>query len=376
MLGYLYDLYKTTSAWFTSSETQRETATDLVEVVIDCSKHKHPDGSYQLVIYEVQGIRDSVLVPSSQISEFITEMRHRDFFTRLFGRFTYFVYLDRHAMSVGTTDVPDFSMRGRTFPLFLSKITQRLYFNTHPVLRETMPEVMIVSSDDVNCRLDQIYEAVSNHAVVIKRDNASNGKGNIFLPAHTSKKALKTALLKTYRESEDRPTRDFLLIEIQTSAEQNPRKNHTDVYRAACVKSTQKGFFNAQIITRYASEKGVADSHAFIVRDSYAAEMPLTTVHTPEGQVLSAVPDMAPEAERNTNLQKHKPALFEKFRAITQAIGEFNSESLYPYMGQPPEKLVMDKVRFFSAQTCTDVIQATQLHYASRVEAKPRGPQP
>jgi len=340
---------------------------DLFETVIDFSK----DGAGEICIYEVQSLIDSTpftLFPNNSDDDY--EDVYHAFYAQLFQTNSFHVIVNPLGASVGTSSAPKYVLKETCSPLHSNKIFQRLYFNLQPVLKLTMPEVVILSVKDVHDHacMSNLFSMFKLQKLIIKQGYAGSGEGNTFVDNCDSIASLKRALIKAFQALPEGQA--FLLVEAQLQAYQAPEKDHRDVYRCACVLSHD--FFNAQIITHYKIANNAANSHDFTQRTYFLTTPPITT-YRHEGESVS-VPDerVVPKAARNLDLENTKKGLFDRLKVITQTLASFDRQAFDAY-DISGNTLNFDKVHFLSTSTRNQVISEAQ---AAAQKAKSRPPRP
>lgn len=358
MITFLYNLALAADAALGASDWyyQKQTATDLHHYVLDMSKHDD-----EVIVYEVQSVLQSVLIQkNNKLKNDAQALKH--FFDHFFKGFSYFLHSPHIMQPLGTENKPDFHLVHPHNGIGGSKILQRLYFNANDVLQATMPNVVVVSRNDIQYPelVKKLHKGICAKPFVIKQNRASNGRGNVFIQEVGSLDALQVALQEVF----DGCNEDCILVEEQLQAKTNPEKQHEDVYRCVCVQSDQKQFFNAQIVMRYVMQEHDKDSHRHVRCDSYAGFIPFARQWNAFGcyEIEDADPALYSKQERNSNLARHKPKLFAKLRDITRALSEFNNRSLAPYYECLPDKLHFEKVSFLSSETFLGVMKYVQAY--------------
>lgn len=339
----------------------------ITEFVIDFAKRRKEDDEYDFVFFELQSITCSALYlynnnePATHLAE------GRQFFNQFFEGASYRVSHQKRSIA---------SRHGQHAPKFVidlperhfgeSKILQRLYFNIDEQMRRYMPQVAIISREDLDDKqaMRELLNDICSQNFVVKADDFANGSGNLFIDGMGSLEDLLTTLHKCFDYIEDKVSRlpphrkplfpSFLIVEKQIVLEPVSWKLHHDTYRAACVLS--QDFFNASITTNHQIRKTTADSHKATYTYYFSGPQPLRLEQGDFETTIQVLDDKRDKADRNLGLKKSKPKLYELLKTIAEYVAAFRPEDLATHYDVHSTDLRFQGVSFFSQKTRDAVI--------------------
>jgi len=307
---------------------------------------------------------------SADLQDKYAEGNH--FFTRLFGGKTYSVAHPPYMFENTESDAPDFDFSESCESITDSKVLQRLYFNANAVLAEYIPDIVILSKDDVldNVAMQSLLAGICSKPFVVKRDHSNQGNGNTFSPRVKSIAQLRALLLPIFDANEKEtgsffesgaPIFQYILIESQMTVAPTPGKYHHGVYRAVCVLSDQEDFI-AQITTRHELALTTPDSHKARCSYFWGGQVPYcmaTEYGRPVGAALDS-PQAKAKAQRYHDLEDSKSKLFKQLKEMTVQVAAFSYDALSGYTSVPSTTLSFGKISFLSHFTKWNVIDAAK----------------
>lgn len=312
---------------------------DVFCMVMDFSKHRLPNGEYEIIIYEVQNPSKSLII-APQLYE--NELDRKEYYDQAFGALcgdkTFYGALEGVQFGNAAKTSADivFNRYDTRWLALGNKLIQRLFFNCIPILQETIPNIVILSEDDLDddeC-MQRLYDAFKSKSFVIKELLEAEGLGNKFINECKSpsefKEHLQERMHSQIKKGKTLMLGRFLLIEEAIATQSNPKKAHEDVYRSLSVQKG-KAFSNAEVIMRWQSAKDQSDSHRANQCDYYALNEAYSRIEHGGEQIYVRREDKDQEAERNRMLAEKKPKLFKRLTEITEAVSTFNRHSLEPY---------------------------------------------
>lgn len=391
-------------------------------MVIDFAKQKQADGSYQLVVYELQALFGSVLgvdiegrpLPEARQLERARQannehiirnlfkhravksydglntgpkiykqcldalpeafiFRHKESLAPMHAHFLYHYYgmgirADNEREDFTAKTLPDHTLT----QLLRSKCLQRYVMNSNPIMRQYLPQKTLIAgvSDLIEpqgaTRLLEAFGAGCN--LVIKKEDATRGQGNIFIRLGASPEAIIQQL---------KPHGRFFKLgglccvevvsQLGLSKKTGLAGTHCDTYRAAVVHGDD--FYNASIIKKYQSARDDVDSHSWGAQDYYALRHPhRLQVERHEGKIKRYTKHRIDrhKVARNLDLEHHKPKLFEQLKQLSEYIFslDFDSVAAFYETSTADERLEFldDKMRAFVA-TKLQHVQAFRAQY-------------
>ncbi len=335
--------------------------------VFDYAKHKMPDGSYQIVIFEFQNIMDSQL---DRTNNFLSK-ECAQILSKLFGpkvSFMDLAHFPRNTqLSLDTVlkqlrtaydTIQELSIRKLIGTIYFhlvdydlldfypdrppakckadyvmnqissNKVLQRLLLNSNTFNRKFLPGKVIISTmeelrSDTDALADIILACYGvSGEIFLKCKHGALGTQNKFIKIQDME-SLKEDL---FRFGVQNTYSDLLSIETASHLGESKEKKHVDNYRLVCYmakNSKNENNFNAINLWRTISSGHNLDSHSGYTETLYFAESNPIHERYQLGDLFYTNINKD-KFSKHLSLSLYKPALFEEFRKLCEGFASID----------------------------------------------------